>query len=407
MTGKTILAIDTDAETTQQIVSVLEAEDYLVFTAPNGNVGIAMAKKVSPSLIFINPALSGTSGLEVCKTIHGTEQLKDIPIVVLSSFEGAMDQRYAEVYGIVDSLKKPFTPEELISKTGNVLSMEHGAIQTNAFQDFPSGEAEETIGFGAAEETVVMKQQMHERQTIPAEEFDASEKTMVRMEKETPEPFENTVVEDIPSWELNETLKEENEKAYRFKSSIRRRGMRSRLFVPLIVALVIIVIIGAGVGFMLYKESLIPWLKPSATAPAKPAAKETAVASKEQEKPVPETAESKPPSGVPAVKPATDKPSVSKTAPAVPVTAPKPEPKPTGKIIYHVQLGAFKNSANADSLAKQLQGKGYDAFVQKGTKDKEAIHRVLIGKYENIKEASKMAKDISAKENIKTVVFKD
>ncbi|MDI6745393.1 MAG: response regulator [Thermodesulfovibrionales bacterium] len=78
MTGKTILAIDTDTDTTQQIVSILEAEDYLVFTAPNGNIGIAMAKKVTPSLIFINPALSGTSGLEVCKTIHSTEQLKDI-----------------------------------------------------------------------------------------------------------------------------------------------------------------------------------------------------------------------------------------------------------------------------------------------------------------------------------------
>ena len=156
MTGKTILAIDTDAETTQQIVSVLEAEDYLVFTAPNGNIGIAMAKKVNPSLIFVNPALSGTSGLEVCKTIHGTEQLKDIPIVVLSSFEGAMDQRYAEAYGIVDSLKKPFTTKELISKTGNVLSMEYGDIQTSVFQDFPSGEAEETIGFGGAEETVEM-----------------------------------------------------------------------------------------------------------------------------------------------------------------------------------------------------------------------------------------------------------
>src|SRR3989339_931323 len=278
MTGKTILAIDTDAETTQQIVSVLEAEDYLVFTAPNGNIGIAMAKKVNPSLIYINPALSGTSGLEVCKTIHSTEQLKDIPIVVLSSFEGAMDQRYAEAYGIVDSLKKPFTPEELISKTGNVLSMEYGDIQTNTFQDFPSGEAEETIGFGAAEETVVMKQQMQERQTMTAQEFDASEKTMVKMEEETPEPFENTLVENIPP--------AETEKAYKFKTSIRRRGMRSRLFVPLIVALVIIVIIGAGVGFILYKESLLPWLKPSAATPLKPAAKETAaVAPKEQEKP--------------------------------------------------------------------------------------------------------------------------
>ena len=144
---------------------MLEAEDYLVFTAPNGNIGIAMAKKVNPSLIFINPALSGTSGLEVCKTIHGTEQLKDIPIVVLSSFEGAMDQRYAEAYGIVDSLKSPSLRKNSSQKTGNVLSMEYGDIQTSVFQDFPSGEAEETIGFGGAEETPSSSEQMQERQS--------------------------------------------------------------------------------------------------------------------------------------------------------------------------------------------------------------------------------------------------
>ena len=334
MTGKTILAIDTDAETTQQIVSVLEAEDYLVFTAPNGNIGIAMAKKVNPSLIFINPALSGTSGLEVCKTIHGTEQLKDIPIVVLSSFEGAMDQRYAEAYGIVDSLKKPFTTKELISKTGNVLSMEHGDIQTSVFQDFPSGEAEETIGFGGAEETPSSSEQMQERQAMPAEEFDASEKTMVRMEKETPEPFEKTVVEDIPYTEPGEILKGETERAYKFKTSARRRGMRSRLFVPLIVTIIIIVVIGTGVGLILYNENLLPWLKSSTSVPVKPSpAEKAAAAPKELQKPTGETVESKSPAGAPAVKPATpsDKPSVSKTAPAAPKTSPKPEPKVSRK----------------------------------------------------------------------------
>ncbi|HBU05980.1 MAG TPA: hypothetical protein DEA95_05260 [Nitrospiraceae bacterium] len=287
--------------------------------------------------------------------------------------------------------------------------MEYGDIQTNTFQDFPSGEAEETIGFGAAEETVVMKQQMQERQTMPAEEFDASEKTMVKMEEETPEPFENTLVENIPP--------AETEKAYKFKTSIRRRGMRSRLFVPLIVALVIIVIIGAGVGFILYKESLLPWLKPSAATPLKPAAKETAaVAPKEQEKPAGETAESKPPAGAPAASVApttpTEKPSAVKTAPVAKTPAPKPETKPSalgrGKIIYHVQLGAFKNSANADALAKDYKAKGYETFIQKSSgKDKEPLHRVLIGKFENKKEAAALAKNIEAKEKAKAVIFKE
>lgn len=411
MTGKTVLVIDTDTETTQQIVSILEAEDYLVFTAPNKDIGLAMAKKVNPSLIFINPSLSGTSGLEVCKTIHGTEQLKDIPIVVLSSFEGATDQRYAEAYGIVDSLKKPFTTKELISKTGNVLSMEHGDIQTSVFQDFPSGEAEETIGFGAAEETVVMKQQMQERQTMPAEEFDAfdaSEKTMVRMEKETPEPFEKTVVEDIPYIEPEEILKGETERAYRFKTSIRRRGMRSRLFVPLIVALVIIVIIGTGVGLILYKENLLPWLKSSTSVPVKPApAEKAAAAPKEPQKPTGETPSSKP-APSPAAKPPAMPSVSSEQLGAAPKTAPKPEPKSTGKIIYHVQLGAFKNTNNAEALAKDYKAKGYETFIQKNAgKDKETLYRVLIGKFENKKEAVKLAHSIEAKEKAKAIIFKE
>jgi DNA-binding response OmpR family regulator/cell division protein FtsN len=407
MTGKTILAIDTDAETTQQIVSILEAEDYLVFTAPNKDIGLAMAKKVNPSLIFVNPALSGTSGLEVCKTIHSTEQLKDIPIVVLSSFEGAMDPRYAEVYGIVDSLKKPFTTKELISKTGNVLSMEYGDIQTNAFKDFPSGKTEETIGFGAAEETPSSSEQMQEWQTMPAEEFDASEKTMVKMEKETPEPFEKTVVENISYMEPEEILKGEPERPYKFKTSIRRRGMRSRLFVPLIVSLVIILIIGAGVGLILYKENLLPWLKSSTSVPVKPAPTEKAAAvPKEPQKPTGETPSSKP-APSPAAKPS-DKPSVSKTAPAAPKTAPKPEPKLAGKIIYHVQLGAFKNSNNAETLAKDYKAKGYETFIQESAgKDKEPLYRVLIGKFENKKEAVKLAKNIEAKEKAKVVIYKE
>ncbi len=109
MLGETILVIDTDAETTQQIVSTLESEDYLVFTAQSGDIGLTMAKKVNPLLIFVNPAMTGTSGLEVCKTIHSTKSLKNIPIVVLSTFEGATDPRYSALYGIIGSLKKPFT----------------------------------------------------------------------------------------------------------------------------------------------------------------------------------------------------------------------------------------------------------------------------------------------------------
>jgi len=396
MTGKTILVIDSDTETTHQIVSILEAEDYLVFTAPNRDVGLAMAKKVTPSLIFVNPSLSGASGLDLCKTIHGTEQFKYLPIVILSLFEGAMDSRYAETYGIVDSLKKPFGKEELISKTSAVLSGEFGSIRTNAFQEFPAESNEEPVEIGGADETVVMKQQPKEWQSASPKGSDTSQETLV---KELSEPDEKTIAEDIPS----------SQKIFKFKTSIRRSGMKSRLFVPLIVALVIIVIIGAGVAFIMYKESLLPGLKPSASIPAKPVAKETtAVAPKEPEKTAAEAPASKPAVQAPDVKTEKplDKPSVSKS-PAVSVPETKVESKPTGNA-YHVQIGAFKNETKAEALAKNYKSKDYEAFIKKGAgKNNETLYRVLIGKFKNNKEALSLARKIEAKEKTKAVIFKD
>ena len=160
MAGKTILIIDTDTETIQKIMSTLESEGYLVFSASSKEVSITMANKVKPSLIFINVGLSGASGLEICKTIHDAEALGSVPIVMITPHGGAIDPRYTSLYGIVDFLKKPFTPEELISKAENVLSIESGAAQTveEAIAELPVEEAlraelaEEEIDFQLFEE---------------------------------------------------------------------------------------------------------------------------------------------------------------------------------------------------------------------------------------------------------------
>jgi len=51
MTDKTILVIDVDQETEEKIVSTLEAEDYLVFSASGREITSGMAGKISPRLL--------------------------------------------------------------------------------------------------------------------------------------------------------------------------------------------------------------------------------------------------------------------------------------------------------------------------------------------------------------------
>lgn len=396
MIGETILVIDSDTETTQNIVSTLEAEDYLVFTAPSGEIGITMAKKVNPVLIFVNPAMAGTSGLEICKTIHSMEPLKNVPIIAFSAFEGVTDPRYASLYGIIDSLKKPFSPEELISKTRNVLSMKSVEVQPAVEEEIGFGESQEALAIEEPEIPEIQKEFAEEievsAQTVvkPREEIE-SDKTVVKQMKEDME--EKTEHIQIPREEPTEIIGE-REKTYVLKKSMRRRGVRNRLFVPIIIAVVIIVIFSAA-GIVLYKKGLLPGTKvppPVAVKPSQPVQQQVVKVAppQEQQKPQQPVAESKPAQA--------------------PAPAPKaiPEAKPAGKAIYSVQIGAFKNGDNAEALIKQYKEKGYEAFIYKSTrKDKEILYRVLIGKFENKKEASKLTKNINAKENIKAIIFRE
>lgn len=177
-------------------------------------------------MIFVNPAMTGTSGLEVCKTIHSTKSLKNIPIVVLSTFEGATDPRYSTLYGIIGSLKKPFTPEELVSKTREVLSMKPSEVQPAA--EFEQSEAEEDSGFNPEEETLVKGQGMPDFPPLmsdPVEkvseetdfsdrtaittpkDMDFADKTLVTMKEDFGSFDDKTPPEQIKSEEENEEEK--------------------------------------------------------------------------------------------------------------------------------------------------------------------------------------------------------
>lgn len=366
MADKAILVIDSDSETAQNIEAALESEDYLVFIASTEEFGMTMARKVHPALIFLNPALTGGSGLDICKTIHGIETLGSVPIIAITPFEGELDPRYRSEYGIVDAIGKNFAPDELIAKTVRALSSR------------PSDEAP-----SAAEK--------------PAIEDEAQ-----LMEKETPEPVENILHEEAAAPaglpEGGEASASEDDDLTARRTMRRRRDAGSRLTVPLIAAVILVIV--AGSGFFLYKMGLF-----GAKEVRKPAVAKSVPL--DQQKPVqPSPApEQKPQEPAPKEEPAAVSPpqTAIPSAPAVK----EPPKKPAGKTAYSVQLGAFKEEKNAETLAKKYKEKGYDAFVQSVPRDKEMLHRVLIGKFENRKEAWTKAEEIMKKEDVKVTVAGD
>lgn len=386
MAEKAILVIDSDTETAQSIVLALESRDFLVFIASTGDFGITMAKRIRPVLIFVNPAISGASGLEICRTIHEMEVLRNVPIVAISPFEGEMDQRYRSEYGIVASLKKPFTPEELVAKTMDVLSAEPPA----------EGQAveEETVERPVSEEEAAVQS------TAPDKGTGKGDRVVVRLkEKKEGREQEGTVqtaqTQGEPAPESPEEPPRPDEMAIEEETDFPPRKMaRPVRLAPVLIAAAIIFLGVAGVA--LFKTGLIPGTAPQkkvTARPSLPALPQVPVTPKAPEQaPLKEV---QPPAGI-------TPPAAVKHPPVQ--TAVK---RPDAKALYSVQIGAFRDEKNAEALLKQFKEKGYDAFVQSIPGEREMLHRVLIGKFEDRKEAWRLASEIRSKENISTTVAGD
>ncbi|MDH4232650.1 MAG: SPOR domain-containing protein [Nitrospirota bacterium] len=404
MTDDTILVVDADPETEEKIVSALEAENCLVFTASGGEVSAELAGKIRPSLIFLKPTAPSVEGFQTCKVIHNMEAFKNVPIVLLASLKEPMDDRYTTFYGIVDFLKMPLNADMVIEKTEKILGFEPRNVQA------PEEE------FGLSEENASQKEPLRLQEKLafdsdygigsrvlqaPEEEYEplselsppAEEKSAVRKQYYFDgEPEEVSEIgepnEDYTYNESQENLSEGLESAGSGNLP-KRRG----LLIPVIMAISGIAIVAAG--FLLYRFFT------SAPEVKVPIAFQPRDAVQQQEPSVPPLQEQQQPGEPPAEAGPEATKKVPKETPAA-----VSEAKPAGKPFYSVQIGAFSSEGGAAALAKTFKGKGYEAFTQKGTtKDNATIYRVLIGQYENRKEALRLAGKIRDQDKIGTTVF--
>jgi cell division septation protein DedD len=79
------------------------------------------------------------------------------------------------------------------------------------------------------------------------------------------------------------------------------------------------------------------------------------------------------------------------------VTPNKSAPKATtGTGNYWVQVGAFKESRNAEGLARKLRAEGYPVQVTRVTRD-EPLHVVRVGGYPNRSRAAAAHQELAGK----------
>ena len=112
---KTILLIEDDRALRENTEELLELSGYSMITAPNGKIGIQMAKEKLPDIIVCDIMMPEVDGYGVLKDLSSDEKTKHIPFIFLSAKTEHKEIRRGMDLGADDYLTKPFEEEDLVN----------------------------------------------------------------------------------------------------------------------------------------------------------------------------------------------------------------------------------------------------------------------------------------------------
>jgi len=120
--AKKILVIEDDKFLRELIIRKLLDNGFVTVEAGNGEEGIKKVKEEKPDLILLGLILPSIDGFEVLSQIKKDENLKFIPVVILSNLGQKEEVEKGLKMGAIDYLiKAHFTPGEIIEKIKNIL----------------------------------------------------------------------------------------------------------------------------------------------------------------------------------------------------------------------------------------------------------------------------------------------
>lgn len=120
---KTILFIEDEAALQKTFGKILEEEGFKIIPALDGDIGLKLAKLKKPDLILLDLILPRRNGFEVLKAIKENEDIKDIPIIVLTNLETIDNVDKALELGATTYLVKAnYSLKEIITKVKQTLN---------------------------------------------------------------------------------------------------------------------------------------------------------------------------------------------------------------------------------------------------------------------------------------------
>ncbi len=119
---KKLLLAD-DSITIQKVVELtFPSDEFEVVTAGNGRIAVDKAMTFLPDVVLCDVIMPQLDGYQVCEALRASEQLKNVPILLLNGAFEPYDAERAKSVGALGNVSKPFDPPALVARVKEILA---------------------------------------------------------------------------------------------------------------------------------------------------------------------------------------------------------------------------------------------------------------------------------------------
>ncbi len=118
-----ILVIEDEDHIWKIIQYKLKSENHEPVWASDGLKALQILEEMKPDLIISDIMVPYLDGLQILKEIKKKDELKDVPVIMLTSKSQEKDVICGLEMGAQDYITKPFSPAELILRVNKTLKL--------------------------------------------------------------------------------------------------------------------------------------------------------------------------------------------------------------------------------------------------------------------------------------------
>ena len=120
---KKVVCIEDELEMIELVKLILGRNKFEVTGAVGGHEGLEKISEIKPDLVLLDLMMPEMDGWEVYQKMKASEDMRDIPVIVVTAKAQSIDRVLGlHIARVDDYITKPFGPQELLDSVERVIS---------------------------------------------------------------------------------------------------------------------------------------------------------------------------------------------------------------------------------------------------------------------------------------------